>query len=156
MTFPLVCSNNLTASSGIWKSFNLWDLLSVECWFVTSCGYHTMKSYIFNKWHGRLERSLDGISLSYNAPKKEWQLIMVCCHNIIIIFFFFCGFMLCIKYAFVLFLTFVSLYVVLPWRIWLFMPFPSSSWSVCLLLDVCDFFHLFLSQPYEMRDMFVF
>lgn len=105
MTFPLVCSNNLKASNGIWKGFKLWDLLSVEClqyaffvWFVTSCRYHTMKCYIFNKWHGRLERSLDGISLSYNAPKKEWQLIMVCCYNI-----FFCGFVLCIKYAFVLF-----------------------------------------------------
>lgn len=40
-------------------------------YFVPSCRYHTLKCYISNKWHGRLERSLDDILLSNNAPPRK-------------------------------------------------------------------------------------
>ena len=39
--------------------------------FLASCRHHTMKCYISNKWHGRLERSLDDILSPYKAPQRE-------------------------------------------------------------------------------------
>ena len=78
-----------------------------------------------------------------------------CCAAITFFFVVLC----CVsKYAFVLFLTFVSLYVMLPLT-HLIVYALSFVILICLsvfFLDVCDVFHLFLSQPYGMRDMFVF
>lgn len=39
--------------------------------FLTSWNHHTMKCFIPNKWHGRLERSFDDIFILHNAPQNH-------------------------------------------------------------------------------------